>query len=428
MIVDFKEFIVTDNTKEWSNGLFFLKTYQNEKYLKNSFIDEDKIITPSELIKKLSLEKIKVVGVTGTNGKTTTTAAIYSLLLDLGKKTALQGTRGFFIDDKKIEDKSLTTPPILKNIKHMYQALSENCEYFVMEVSSHAIAQKRVEGIDFSLKVFTNISQDHLDFHKTMKNYIDTKNSFFADETPKLINKDDSYVKFNIKNAYTYGLENPSTFQVMAYSIEKGISAVIRFANEIADFHSCLMGLFNIYNLTAAIGAVKILENEPLDKICENIENFAGVSGRMEVINHEPAIIVDFAHTPDGMKKVFESFPGKDLVCVFGAGGDRDRKKRPIMGEIASRFCKKIYITSDNPRNEKPKKIMEEIYEGVVEKDKAILIENRKEAIRKAIEDMKEDEVLLILGKGDETYQEVNGKKISFDDREIARELLGIRN
>ncbi len=427
MIVDFKEFAVTDNTKEWNKELFFLKTYQNEKYL-NSSIDEDKIITPAELIKKLDLEKIKVVGVTGTNGKTTTTAAIYSLLLDLGKKTALQGTRGFFINDKKIEDKSLTTPPILTNIKHMHQALNKDCEYFIMEVSSHAIAQKRVEGIDFSLKVFTNISQDHLDFHKTMKNYIDTKNSFFADETLKLINKDDSFVKFNIKNAYTYGLENPSTFQVMAYSIEKGISGVIRFANEIADFHSSLMGLFNIYNLTAAIGAVKILENEPLDKICENIENFAGVSGRMEVINYEPAIIVDFAHTPDGMKKVFESFPGKDIICVFGAGGDRDRKKRALMGEIASRFCKKIYITSDNPRNEEPKKIIEEIYEGVVEKDKAILIENRKAAIRKAIEDLQKDEVLLILGKGDETYQEINGKKISFDDREIVRELLGIRN
>ncbi|HIE35385.1 MAG TPA: UDP-N-acetylmuramoyl-L-alanyl-D-glutamate--2,6-diaminopimelate ligase, partial [Campylobacterales bacterium] len=336
----------------------------------------------------------------------------------------LQGTRGFYIDDKKIKNASLTTPSILETIKNIYTAQKSGCRYFIMEVSSHAIDQKRVEDIKFCLKVFTNISQDHLDYHKSMENYIKTKNSFFKDESLKLINKDDPYVKFNIKNAYTYGVENPATFQIMAYSIDKGISAVIRFANETADFHSTLIGLFNIYNLTAAIGAVKILEDIPLSKICQKVENFAGVSGRMEIISHDPLIIVDFAHTPDGMKKVFESFLGKEIVALFGAGGDRDRSKRAIMGKIASQFCKKIYITTDNPRSENPREIINDILAGILQKDKVVVIEDRKEAIKRAIKDLKKEEILLILGKGDEKYQDIGSKKVPFDDREISKNFV----
>ena len=425
MIVNFDNITVTDNTKEYDKNTLFLKTFQNEKYIQS---DIENIITPKELIKKLGLENIKIVGVTGTNGKTTTTAAIYSLLIDLGKRCALQGTRGFFVNDEKLEEKSLTTPSILKTIEHLYRAKKSGCEYFIMEVSSHAIDQKRVEGLNFELKIHTNITQDHLDYHKTFENYVNTKNSFFSDESKKLINKDDPFVKFNYKNAYTYGLENPSTFQIMAYSLEDGISAVIRFANEIEDFHSPLIGLFNVYNLTAAISAVKILESRPLKEICECVENFGGVSGRMEIVSYDPLIIVDFAHTPDGMKKVFESFPGKNIVCVFGAGGNRDIDKRAKMGEIASRFCKKIYLTSDNPREEEPKNIINDIYKGIAEKDKTYIYENREEAIKEAIKSLKKDEILLILGKGDETYQEIKGEKIPFDDREVVREILGIGN
>lgn len=420
MIVDFKDFKITDNTKEWKSGLLFLKTFQNQKYIDEK-IDKKSILTPKELIEKLNFDSIKIVGVTGTNGKTTTSAAIYSLLLDLGKKTALQGTRGFFINDEKVEDKGLTTPSILENIKHIYEAKMRGCEYFIMEVSSHAIVQKRVEDLKFDLKIFTNISQDHLDFHKTMKNYIEAKSRFFMDESRKLINKDDSSISYNIKNASTYGLENLATFKILAYSLEDGISGVIQFSNEIEDFYSPLRGLFNLYNLTAAISAVKILEERPLKEICEKVENFAGVSGRMEVVSLEPLVIVDFAHTPDGMQKVFESFPSKDIVCVFGAGGDRDRKKRPMMGDVASRFCKKIYLTSDNPRSEEPKKIIDDIYKGVSQKDKVKIIEDRKEAIKEALKELEKDEILLILGKGDERYQDINGRKIPFDDREIVR-------
>ncbi len=423
MIVDFKNFKVTDNTKEWNKDLLFLKTYQNQKYL-NENIDKERIITPKELIDILNLNEIKIVGVSGTNGKTTTSAAIYSFLLDFDKNIALQGTRGFFINEEKVEDKSLTTPSILETIKHLYLSKSKNCEYFITEVSSHAIVQKRVEGLNFALKVFTNISQDHLDFHKTMKNYIDAKSSFFMDETQKLINKDDNFIRYNIKNALTYGVETPATFQVLAYSLDNGISGVVRFANEIEDFYSPLIGLFNLYNLLAAIGAVKILENRALKDICEVAENFGGVSGRMEIVSYEPLIIVDFAHTPDGMKKVFESFPSKNIVSLFGAGGDRDRKKRSLMGAIASKYCKKIYLTSDNPRSENPREIIDDIYKGIKEKEKVTIIEDRKIAIKRALKDLKDDEILLILGKGDETYQDIGNKKIPFDDREVVKKEL----
>jgi len=319
----------------------------------------------------------------------------------------------------------LTTPPILQNLCNMYRALEEGCEFFVMEVSSHAIAQKRVESIGFSLKILTNITQDHLDFHKSLENYIYTKNSFFADESVKLINKDEEKAKFNIKNAMTYGVENPATFQVMAYSMKEGLGAVIRFGSEVADFHSQMTGLFNLYNLAAATAATKIVTKKELKEICEVVENLGGVSGRMEVVSGEPLVVVDFAHTPDGMQKVFEAFPGKDIAVVFGAGGDRDRNKRPKMGAVANRYAKKIYLTSDNPRSEEPEKIIEEIYAGISDKKKAKIIPDRKEAIKKALYELKKDEVLLVLGKGDEEYQMVGDEKIPFDDRRVIGEFLG---
>ncbi|WP_200763206.1 UDP-N-acetylmuramoyl-L-alanyl-D-glutamate--2,6-diaminopimelate ligase [Nitrosophilus alvini] len=415
---------ITDNSKEIEKGDLFLKTWQNAAFSEEAKKAGADIVTPAQIYENLEIDRLKIIGITGTNGKTTTAAAIYSILLDLGYKTALQGTRGFFINDAKAEEKSLTTPPILQNLYNMNRALEEGCEFFVMEVSSHAIAQKRVESIDFTLKILTNITQDHLDFHKSLENYIYTKNSFFADESLKLINKDEEKAKFNIKNAMTYGVENPATFQVMAYTMKEGLGAVIRFGSEIADFHSQITGLFNLYNLTAAIAAAKIVTNKELKEICETVENFGGVSGRMEVVCGEPLVIVDFAHTPDGMQKVFEAFPGKDIAVVFGAGGDRDRGKRPKMGAVANRYAKKIYLTSDNPRNEKPEKIIEEIYVGINDKEKVKILPDRKEAIKRAVKELKKEEILLILGKGDEEYQIVGDRKIPFDDRRVIREIF----
>ncbi len=422
MIYDFDGVRITDDTRQREKSDLVLVTKQNSIHIS----DITNTITPQELMERFGLEDMKVVGITGTNGKTTTAAAIYSLLNDMGKKSALQGTRGFFINDIQKEKKSLTTPPILGTLAHMYEAKKEGCDCFVMEVSSHAIAQNRIEGIDFALKVLTNISQDHLDYHKSMQEYIATKSAFFSDETPKLINKEDKNIQYNVKNTLTYAVEELATYQILAYSMEEGISAVLRFGSQMVDFHSPLLGLFNLYNLTAAIAAVHMLTNEKLENICEAVENFGGVQGRMEIISYDPFIIVDFAHTPDGMQKVFESFPGKNLACVFGAGGERDKGKRAKMGRVAARFCSKIYITSDNPRSEDPQKIADDIFKGIGDTKHATIILDRKEAIQEAIKNLQKDEILLILGKGDEEYQEIGNEKIPFDDREVVREILKI--
>ena len=417
---------ITDDTNECNKDTLFLKTKQNQKYINNISLDNIKgFITPKELIKKLGIDDIKIVGITGTNGKTTTAGAIYSFLLDLGYSVAMQGTRGFFINEEKIEDKSLTTPSILQTIAHLKRAKEENCRYFIMEVSSHAIAQDRIEGLEFALKVFTNISQDHLDYHKTMKEYKSIKSSFFSDEVPKLINKDGGKIDFNVKNARSYSLEYPATYKVDAYSMQDGLQAVLKHIDTFVQFSSPLVGVFNLYNIVAAIASVHMITDYSLKEIAEVVENFAGVKGRLQVVSNEPFVIVDFAHTPDGMQKVFESMQDKELAVVFGAGGDRDKDKRAKMGQIASMYAKKIYITSDNPRSEDPLEIIKDIVEGINNPD-TLIIPDRKKAIKIALQNLEKSEVLMILGKGDEEYQEIQGKKIPFSDIEMVNSLLAI--
>ncbi|RXJ66948.1 UDP-N-acetylmuramoyl-L-alanyl-D-glutamate--2,6-diaminopimelate ligase [Halarcobacter ebronensis] len=413
--------IYTDNSKEAKKGTVFVISKQNEKFVEDAKSNGcEEFIEAKDLKTHFDMKAIKVIGVTGTNGKTTTTAAIYSILLDLGYKVALQGTRGFYINDEKMEDYTLTTPMQLGNFAHIQKALEEGCQFFVMEVSSHAIEQKRVEGLDFELKVHTNITRDHLDYHKTIEEYINVKNSFFSDECKKLINKDDPVVKFNPKNALTYGLEHPSTYKVSAYSFTNGTNVMFNKIAEVHSFTSSLMGIFNIYNIMAAVASVDMITDNSLDKICEVVENFAGVEGRMEIISSDPFVIVDFAHTPDGMKKIFESFNHKDIIAVFGAGGNRDKQKRPLMGKIAANFAKTIIVTSDNPRFEDPDEIIQDICIGIEKKDNLIVEVNRKEAIKKAVELGKKNpsSVVLILGKGDEPYQIIYDKKFPLVDKD----------
>ncbi len=415
---------MSDNSSECSYECAFLLTEQNRRYLEDARSKNAPILTPEALKKLWKIDGIKLVGITGTNGKTTTAAAIYSLLLDLGEKVALQGTRGFFIDEARREEKSLTTPPLLSTLHHLKEAKEAGCGYFVMEVSSHAIAQNRIEGLDFALKIYTNLTQDHLDYHGDFETYRAVKSGFFADESMKLINKDAKKIEFNPANCYTYALDLPASFNILAYSLNNGITGAIRHFDQQAQFFSPMQGFFNLYNLLAAISAVSLLTAHTLERICEEVENFAGVSGRMEVVSERPLVIVDFAHTPDGMEKVLDSLKEKEISLVFGAGGDRDRSKRPLMGRVANRYAKKIYLTSDNPRNENPMAIIEEIYAGIGDKEKVAIVENRKEAIFRALEELEEGEVLMILGKGDESYQEIGGEKIPFDDRETTKQII----
>ena len=295
-----------------------------------------------------------------------------------------------------------------------------------MEVSSHAISQKRIEGLTFELKILTNITQDHLDYHKTLGEYIAVKNSFFQDEGKKLINKDEVNASFNSKNTFTYGIENPATYRLMAYSLNDASSGIIQHFKEIVPFTASLHGFFNLYNTMAAIAAVDLVTNKKLEEIADVVDNFAGVSGRMEQVCTLPNVIVDFAHTPDGMQQVLNALKEKDLLVVFGAGGDRDKSKRSMMGKVAASLAKKTYITSDNPRYEDPEVIVNDILQGIDDKTNVIIELNRKKAIEMALDEQQEDEVVVILGKGDESYQIIYDEKLPFDDREVVRELLNI--
>lgn len=418
---------VTENSQECDENTAFVLTAQNEKYLQNAKENNaHSIIKIADIASLFRVDEIEIVGITGTNGKTTTASAIYSFLLDLGYKTAMQGTRGLFMNDTVAEGKTLTTPSVLNTYKHIYQAVEAGCKYFIMEVSSHAIVQKRVEGLNFALKILTNITQDHLDYHKTIEDYIYVKNSFFQDEGKKLINRDEPRADFNFKNAYTYSIENPSTYRLMAYSLNNGSSGLIQHFQEIVPFTASLHGFFNLYNLMGAIAAVHLLTNKKLEEIADVVDNFAGVSGRMEQVCTLPNVIVDFAHTPDGMQQVLNALKEKELIVVFGAGGDRDTLKRPLMGRVASSLAKKVFITSDNPRHEDPEAIVQDILEGIEDRSNVVVELNRKKAIEMALDTQGEDEVLVILGKGDESYQLIYDEKLPFDDREVVRELLNL--
>lgn len=416
---------ISENSAECDPDCAFLGTKQNGKYCDDALKKgAHSVLTPETCWNLFGLDRIKVIGITGTNGKTTTASAIYSILLDCGHKAAMQGTRGFFMNDTLVEGKTLTTPTVLNTYRHMAQAIAAGCEYFVMEVSSHAIEQERIEGIRFTLKVLTNITQDHLDYHESIEEYIRIKNLFFQDETKKLINKDEPRADFNIKNAFTYGVENPATYKIIAYSLNNGVSGVLKHFEEHVAFATSLHGFFNLYNVTAAMAAVHLVSGVSLEKICDVIENFGGVSGRMEVVSESPLVIVDFAHTPDGMEQVLNALKEKELLVVFGAGGDRDRSKRPLMGRIAASLAKRVYLTSDNPRFEDPDSIIADILAGIEDQSNVFVDVNRRNAIKQALIDRSGDEVVLILGKGDETSQIIYDQHLPFDDRIVAKELL----
>ncbi|EAH4986670.1 UDP-N-acetylmuramoyl-L-alanyl-D-glutamate--2,6-diaminopimelate ligase [Campylobacter coli] len=414
---------ITDNTLECEKDCYFLKTAQNMNFASDALEKGAKIIDVEECKKLLKIdENIKIIGITGTNGKTTTAAAIYSILLDLGFKCGLCGTRGAFINDEQIDEKSLTTSPILKTLEYLQLATQKKCDFFIMEVSSHALVQNRIEGLKFAAKIFTNITQDHLDFHGNFENYKAAKELFFTDESLKFINKDTLMIKFNVRNAFTYGIENPSLYQVKAYSLEDGISAIVALKDQSFHIDSPLLGLFNLYNLLAASACVNELVKPNLKDLEKAISGFGGVCGRVEQVAN--GVIVDFAHTPDGIEKVLDTLKNKKLIVVFGAGGNRDKTKRPLMGKIVEHFAKIAIITSDNPRSEEPKDIMNEILSGFQNPDKALMIEDRKEAINKALKLKEKDDLVVILGKGDENTQEIKGIKHPFSDKAIVNEIL----
>ena len=373
---------ITDSTDEYEKGDLFLLTTQNKKYYTTQ-----NFITPDKLLQNT---KTKFIGITGTNGKTTTAFLIGYILKNLGFSVGVQGTEGFYLNGKLKEKKTLTTPAIITTIDRVYKYKPD---FFVMEVSSHAIIQNRIDGINFSLKIFTNLSQDHLDYHKTMQEYKKAKELFFQDNSIKMINK--------------------------KYNLDTNENSVFFYPQNLKA-NPKLIGEFNKENFEAAVLGVHKLTNININKIIKIAQNFSGLAGRMEEV--APKIIVDFAHTPDGMEKVLNAISSKKIV-VFGAGGDRDKTKRKIMGEIADKYADYIILTNDNPRCENPQDIIQEIAKGIKNSPFEI-IEDRKEAIKKAIK-LQENEYVLILGKGDEKYMQFCDKKVFFSDKEVVLQLKG---
>lgn len=412
---------ITDNSKDVESGCYFVVSNSNSKYADDALDSGANLISPKQAIELLGLKNcIKIIGITGTNGKTTTAFLLAHTLSNLGHKSAVSGTCGSFVDGKQIAKKGLTTSQILETISYIKQAVESGCEYFIMEVSSHAIAQNRIEGLEFALKIFTNLSQDHLDFHKSFDEYARVKSSFLSDSSDKIINGDDLNISYNNTNSLTYSLFSGDIY-ASSFELKSGINAIIKNGTEEANLSFDLHGKFNLYNALGVIGATKKLLNLDLQSICDGLKGFKGVAGRMEIVSHKPAIIVDFAHTPDGIEKVLSSLEGSELIVVFGAGGDRDKSKRPIMGQIVSKYAKVAIVTSDNPRSENPNDIIEEV--ALLMPKNTIKIQDRKEAITKAMA-MQNGEILLILGKGDEDYQEINGIKYPFSDQEVVKEIL----
>ena len=397
-----KKDLITDNTKELSKNKLFLKTVQNEKYAGNIL----KYITPEELLSDLKL-KTKFIGITGTNGKTTTAFVLGYLLRRMGYGVGIQGTEGFYFNDEKKEPKTLTTPPILTTIK---RAAKYEPDFYIMEVSSHAIAQQRIEGIEFIAKILTSFSQDHLDFHKTMQEYKRVKESFFQDESVKIINGE--LIDKNEKCKVIIGgfdfFVNCKNLYVLKEPIVNDIPMV---------------GEFNKMNFSLAFKTASLLTYSMPSQLHNFTTDFKGVPGRMEIVSKKPFVIIDFAHTPDGMEKVLSAVEGKK-IAVFGAGGDRDKDKRHLMGTVADQYVDYIILTEDNPRCENVNDICKEIAKGIKNTPFEIIL-NRKEALKKALKIAKEKNLtLMVLGKGDESYIEYCGKKIDYSDRETVKKLL----
>jgi UDP-N-acetylmuramoyl-L-alanyl-D-glutamate--2,6-diaminopimelate ligase len=384
-------------------------------------------------------QQLNMVGVTGTNGKTTTTHLIEFFLHQAQKTTALFGT--LYARWQGYQKTATHTTPFAIDLQaQLAEAVEAGNNYAVMEVSSHALAQKRIRGCKFDVAVFTNLTQDHLDYHKDMDDYFSAKALLFSPEYLQgkaIINYDDFYGQKLIKTTnsgqiWTYSVNNS---QADLYTSKlnyqaTGVNGLLHTPQGNIEFSSPLVGQFNLSNLLASVGAVLQL-GVSLDIIAQSLPQFNGVPGRMERVTigdrQDINVIVDYAHTPDSLENLLKAsrpFIAGKMICVFGCGGDRDRTKRPIMGKIAANLADLVVVTSDNPRTENPEQILTDILLGISDHIKPIVESDRASAIKIAIEMAKSGDGVLIAGKGHEDYQILGTEKIHFDDREEARKVL----
>ncbi len=378
---------------------------------------------------------LKLIGVTGTNGKTTTVTLLYDLFVDLGYKTGMLSTVLNKVHET-IVPATHTTPDSLKINQLLKQMANEGCEFVFMEVSSHAIEQNRIAGLQFTGVVFTNITHDHLDYHKTFKEYLEVKKKLFNELHEKafaLTNTDDRNGRVMLQNTkakkYTYGLKTMADFKGKV--IENHFDGLVMIVDG-EEFSALLPGEFNAYNLLAAYATARLLGQDKTE-VLVSLSKAKGAEGRFDIVRSRGNItgIIDYAHTPDALKNVLETInklrtKNEQLITVVGAGGDRDKEKRPKMAFIVSRLSDRVILTSDNPRSENPEKIIEEMRQGIdpARRGKTMIIVNREEAIKTAVNLARSGDLILVAGKGHEKYQEIKGVKYHFDDREILTKYL----
>ncbi len=388
-----------------------------KEYLKKHLVNEY-----SDIVNKL-----KIIGITGTNGKTTSCYLIYQMLNKIGKETAYLGTIGFYYKNKKIELNN-TTPDILTLYKYLMEAVENDIEYLVMEVSSHALSFERIAGLKLKVAAFTNLTEDHLDYHKTMENYLNEKLKIvnYLDKGAYiLLNSDDkSSTKFMERDPLykTYGLNGD--YKIINHNIHPDhTDLVFSYNNKEYKVTTNLTSKFNVYNYLTCISVLNTLGIN-LDELVSITKEIYPPKGRCETYKvGKGYAVVDYAHTPDAVEKVIEAYTElkrNRIITIIGCGGDRDPIKRPIMGNIATKLSDYVIFTNDNPRTEDPQKIMDDIVKDNHSKNYEIIFD-RKEAILKGIKMLEKDDILLVLGKGHEDYQIIGHEKIHFDDAEIIK-------
>ena len=375
--------------------------------------------------------KLKMIGVTGTNGKTTTAFIIKKILEENGYKVGVVGTVGVAIGNEKYPADYTTPDPSVLH-RYLYMMKMAGCDVCIMEASSQALVQKRLYGINFDIGVYTNLSREHLDYHKSMESYAEAKAILMQSSDICVINADDEYAPFMKKNArnkaVTYAIDKDA--DVMAEKVRlhhDGVEYKLASKSGSYDIVYNVIGKFSVYNSLAAL-TVGMVMNVSMKRAAKAVADMKTVRGRIEKIKNDRKIniLIDFAHTPDSLENVLKTVRevyDKRLITVFGCGGDRDKTKRPIMGKIACKYSDKVFVTSDNPRTENPDSIINDIVSGL-DKNSYVRITDRTQAIREALVEAKPGDTVLIAGKGHEKYQIFGTEKIHYDEREIVKQIL----
>lgn len=439
------------NSKKVKNGYIFFVTEGNEKYI-NKAIENGAVcligekmynlpcIVVDDIREAMALicsdfydnpeKSLNIIGVVGTNGKTSVSHILYEIAKTY-KKVAVIGTIGIIIENEKFEN-GMTSPDPTVLFKTLKNAVDKKVEYVFCEVTAHAIYYKKFYGIVLDYCIFTNISQDHLDFFGDMEKYSNVKLSYFTKENVKIaiVNSDDKYGKKILGSkdicSVSYGIDEPSDVFAIDIVQDKRLSFIVNAFDDIFFVETKLCGRFNVYNILAAVAVLKMI-GFGAKQIEDGLKKIEPIEGRVNEICSKPKIIVDFAHTPDGLENVLgclkKEIKGK-LIAVFGCGGNRDKQKRPIMGRIGTEIADICIFTSDNPREEDPDEIIDEIVAGVDGKDNFICITDRSSAIEFAVCLAKEEDCVAICGKGGEKYMDIKGEKIPYDDKMVCKSIL----